>query len=69
MLMHEDPLLYPLLILFILSVVCAVFLFFYGLSWFLSSLMNSPFTEQEIETLDKIKNHRYWDRKVNKDNR
>ena len=67
--MHEDPILYSLLILFILSVVGAVFLFFYGLSWFLSSLMNSPFTEQEIETLDKIKNHRYWDRKVNKDNR
>jgi len=54
--MHEDPLLYSLLILFILSVVCAVFLFFYGLSWFLSNLMNSPFTEQEEIILKSIVN-------------
>ena len=54
--MQDDPLLYSLLILFILSVVGAVFLFFYGLSWFLSSLMNSPFTEQEEIILKSIVN-------------
>ena len=53
---QDDPVLYSLIILFILSVVCAVFLFFYGLSWFLSSLMNSPFTEQEEIILKSIVN-------------
>lgn len=53
---QDDPVLYSLIILFILSVVCAVFLFFYGLSWFLSNLMNSPFTEQEEIILKSIVN-------------
>ena len=55
---QDDITLYLITLFFMGSAVGLGFLLLYALSWFLTSLMDSPFTKQEEQTLKDIVNRK-----------